>query len=211
MNLCCLCHHETHRARADHGEEESICIGNMVYHQQGSTTHGQTLQVNGARTIHQLQAPDADHADEFLGNQAQRADEDEEAHHKQHEELLLGRSAENLVHDPHERHGYKPHQVVDEIAGSDDVASVVGVTVVLQEGIEWYQVGSAECAGERQQDVAGVGVYIEEGEQQGACRDADRAEGNEPQLILALAKLRGHCAAEHHAAGHPGHQDTALQ
>ena len=91
------------------------------------------------------------------------------------------------------------------------LTSVVGVAVILQESVERYEIGCTEGTGEGQQGVAGVGVDIENGEQESAQSDADGAERNEPQLILALAELGGHHATQHHAAGHPCHEDTALQ
>ena len=206
-----LCHNEAHRSGAHHGEEERIGVGHMVHHQQGAATHGQAVQIDGARAVDQLQAPDANHADELLGNQTQRADEDEEAQQEKDEELHLRRGAEDFVHDPHDNHGHQAHEVVDEVAGGDDVAAVVGVAVVLKESVERHQVGSAEGTRERQQGVAGVGVDLKDGEQEGAGGDTDGAEGNEPEFILALAELGGHHATQHHAAGHPCHEDTALQ
>ena len=114
------------------------------------------------------------------------------------------------MHHPHQRHGKEAHQVVDEVAGGNDVAAVAGVAVVLQEGIQRHQIGCTEGACERQQYVADEGVDLEDGEQTGADGDADGTEGNEPQLVLALAEVGGCRAAEYHAAGHPGHQDAAL-
>ena len=64
------------------------------------------------------------------------------------EELHLRRGAEDFVHDPHDNHGHQAHEVVDEVAGGDDVAAVVGVAVVLQECIERHKISSAKGAGE---------------------------------------------------------------
>ena len=204
-----LCHDETHGARADHGEEEGIRKGNVVHNEQGAASLRNAINVHIAGAVEEAQHPDAEHADKLLRNETQGGDEDESAHQEQDEELRL-RGGSVLVHEPDEDHGYEPHEVVDEVAGGNDAAAVGGVAVVLKVGVERSHEDGAERAGESKQGVAHIGVDIKDGEQQGAEGDAQRAQGDEPQLILAAAEQGGNNAAGDDTAAQPGHQNAAL-
>ncbi len=199
---------ETDWAGADHREEEGIGKGDVVADEEGTATLRDALRVQDAGAIEKTQNPDTNQTDESLGDESQGGHHDDRTEEEEDEILSLWRGTES-VHDPHETHGKEPHEVIEEVACRNDIASISGVAVVLEESIEGDEINCPESPGEGEEDVGGRPCDVRQGEHESAEGDTDSSERDETEFVFAFAEEGRKGTADDHTAAEPSHEDTA--
>ena len=177
----------------------------MVGDDDGSAVLRNAVLVDDAGAVDDPHDPEAHHADEFAGNETERHNRDDHAQGGQHPELVL--DGEDVPEHELEADGHQAHQAVHQVARGDDRAAVGGIAVVLEVGVQRHQVRGGEGSRDTEADVAGQRAGSEEGQEDAADGEADRAQGDEAQFNFFTANDGGYDAAHHRAAAEPRHEN----